>query len=473
VACFPPPHQYFYPRDATDNQRTVWSGRGHRELDDRFGIGIRQTETGGGNYVPWFNAPPGTAQRMGVFYLLTRGRADDAIREALRYTRGDRFPILPGHVTFTSHWHMAITVAAMQEQARGGPRTMPDFVGMFRDMGVNLVHLGEFHGDGHQFDAGPLRIPELEAMFAECRRLSDDRLVFLPGEEVSTYLGISRPGQHSGHWMSFFPKPIYWTIKRRAGQLFAEEDPKHGTVYHVGDRQDMARLLERERGLVWSAHPRIKASSWAPDAFRNEDYYKADTWLGGAWKAMPADLSSPRLGVRCLDLLDDMANWGQKKYMPGEVDVFKIDHTHELFGHMNVNYLRLDRIPRFDEGWQGVLDALRHGQFFVTTGEVLLLDFNVGGKSSGETLATSTSDSPETRVTLEWTYPLHHLELVSGDGGQVYRDRIILTDTDPFDHRTVRLTPNLAGRKWVRVEAWDIAGNGTFSQPVWLDPARR
>ena len=63
-----------------------------------------------------------------------------------------------------------------------------------------------------------------------------------------------------------------------------------------------------------------------------------------------------------LDLLDDMANWGQRKYVPGEVDVFTIDHTHELYGHMNVNYVQLDRVPRFDEGWQPVLDVLRSGR---------------------------------------------------------------------------------------------------------------
>ena len=32
------------------------------------------------------------------------------------------------------------------------------------------------------------------------------------------------------------------------------------------------------------------------------------------------------------------------------------------------------------------------------------------------------------------------------------------------------LTPDLKGRRWVRVEAWDVAGNGAFSQPVWLFP---
>ena len=65
---------------------------------------------------------------------------------------------------------------------------------------------------------------------------------------------------------------------------------------------------------------------------------------------MPADLSHDRLGRRVLDLIDDMANWGQRKYVLGEVDVFKLDHTHELYGHMNVNYVQLDRVPAFRRG---------------------------------------------------------------------------------------------------------------------------
>ena len=41
-------------------------------------------------------------------------------------------------------------------------------------------------------------------------------------------------------------------------------------------------------------------------------------------------------------------------------------------------------------------DALRQGQFFVTTGEVLVRDFNVGGKSSGETLALASGERTST-----------------------------------------------------------------------------
>jgi hypothetical protein len=469
VACFPPPHQYFFPRDLTDNLKYAWFGKAHRGLEDRPGFGVRQSETGGGRFVPWFNAPPGTVQRLGVFYLVSRGDARAALDETLRYTHGDRFSDLPGHVTFSSHWHMAITVAAMNEVARKAGRTVPDFVKVFKDMNVNLVHLGEFHGDGHQFDPGPLRLPEVEAMFAECRRLSDDRLLILPGEEVSGVLGLAQPGKHPGHWMCLFPRPVTWIIKREVGQPFVTQDPRHGTVYRVGNRDDMLRLLESEHGLAWTSHPRIKASNWTPDIFRNEDFYRSDNWLGAAWKAMPADLSRPRLGERSLDLLDDMDNWGQKKYLVGEVDVFKIDRTHELYGHMNVNYLRLDRIPRFDEGWQPVLDALRNGRFFVSTGEVRVREFTVGGKPSGATLAASPGARPEVRMTIDWTFPLRYAEVVSGDGVRVHREHIDLSDTGPFGERTLTLSPDLEGRKWARVQAWDVAGNGSFTQPVWLN----
>jgi hypothetical protein len=475
VACFPPPHQFFSPRDLTDNLRTVWFGREHRGLDPRFGFGIRQSERGGGSWVPWFNAPPGTDQRLGVFYLLSTGDADRCLGETLRYTHGDCFPKLPGYHTMTSHWHMATAMTALDEISRGIARSTPDVIGMFKTMGVEIVHLAEFHGDGHPQDPGPLRLPEMESMFAECKRLSDGKILVLPGEEANTGLGTARPGKEAGHWMYLFPRPVYWTMKRAPGQPFEENRPPFGTIYHVGDGLEMVRLLESEHGLAWSSHARIKGSSWTPDGFRGQEFYRSGLWLGAAWKAMPADLSLDRLGSRALDLLDDMANWGQEKYLPGEVDVFKIDHTHELYGHMNINYIKLepDRVPRFDEGWQPVLDTLRAGRFFVTTGEVLIPEFLVAGQPSGSNVVIETGKPVEVQFQLKGTFPLRFAEIISGDGSRVFRDRIDLADTGSFSEQTIRRQLDLTGRKWVRLEAWDVATNGSYTQPVWLGTSSR
>jgi hypothetical protein len=169
-----------------------------------------------------------------------------------------------------------------------------------------------------------------------------------------------------------------------------------------------------------------------------------------------------------LALLSDMANWGHKKYLLGEVDVFKIDATHELFGHMNINYVRLDRLPRFDEGWQPVLDALKAGRFFVTTGEILIKRFQVGSRLSGQTLEVEQAANASVEFDLQWTFPLKFAEIVTGDGHSEFRQPIDLTHTTAHGSLTMAVPVNLARRYWVRLEVWDVATNGAFTQPVWI-----
>jgi hypothetical protein len=304
-------------------------------------------------------------------------------------------------------------------------------------------------------------VPQLQTLHRECRRLSDDRFLLLPGEEPNVHLG--------GHWISLFPHPVYWLLHPKPGTPFEQQVEGVGTVYAVHDEKDVLRLMEKENGLMWTAHPRIKSSYGFPDKYREKDFYLSDRFLGAAWKAMPADLSHPRLGARSLDLLNDMAIWGQRKYVLGEVDVFKVMPSYELYGHMNINYLKLDKLPRFDDGWQPILDALRHGQFFVTTGEVLLPEFKVGGKESGQTLKLTGGTTTEVTARLEWTFPLAFAEIIWGDGRQVQRQRVDLSDKEAFSTKVLRVPVDLKGAKWVRLEVWDIAANGAFTQPVWIE----
>jgi hypothetical protein len=464
VAILPSPHQYFYPLDSVDNLASAWCGRDYRGAVLGNGFGVRQTIEGDRRWVPWMNAPPDTQQDLGVFYLLSDGDAAQATGEALAYTHDDKFKPLDGYKTFTSHYHVEHTIDFLNHQksqhTTGVPAGLetPPFVSRLKSMGVNAVHLAEFHVGENDLKIAD-RLTRLKTLHAECARLSDDQFLLLPGEEPNVHLG--------GHWLSFFPTPVYWTLDRAADQPFVQTHPSYGKVYHVGNAADVLQLMEQEDGLMWTAHPRIKASTGFPDVYKQSAYFKSDHFLGGAWKAMPADCSLPRLGTRVLDLLDDMNNWGAHKQAPGEVDVFKINADSELYAHMNVNYLKLDRLPRFAAGWQPILTALRGGRFFTTTGEVLIPAFWIDDKQSGDTLAAPSAPS-RLRATITWTFPLTFAEIVSGDGQQVYRQRIDLQDTGPFGSRELDIPIDLRGRTWVRFEVWDIATNGAYTQPIWI-----
>lgn len=458
LAVFPAPHQYFYPLDEAYNLDFTWYGTGYRSLVPQFGIGIRQDLMGDRRWVPWVNAPPGTRQRMNFFFLLSTDTPEKALAEVKRFTHNDKYPALPGYKTMSSHFHNEHT---MKTVLAGKPvPKVPNFVTVFKDHGVNIVHLAEFHGPGHPKGPDDQRLLELKTLFGECERLSDGEFLLLPGEEPNNFFG--------GHWLEFFPKPVYWIMSRKPDMPFVTNDPRYGTVYRIADKTDMFNLLKAENGLAWTAHARTKGSTGYPDKYRDEAFFKSDHFFGAAWKNIPADLSAPRLSRRVLDLMDDMANWGLKKHVIAEADIFTMEPQNETYAHLNVNYLQLDKLPEFSQGWQPVLDAMRQGKFFVSTGEILLPTFSVSGKGAGETLTLPADGKASVVVNVAWTFPLTFAEIISGDGNHVFRERIDLTKTRPFGQQTFRFNANLKGRTWVRLEIWDAAVNGAFTQQVWL-----
>lgn len=471
IAIFPAPHRYFYPLDFANNFKFAWQGSDYRGASKGHGLGFRQPLNGDNRYVPWFNAPPGTAQRLSAFYLISDGDGETAISEVKRFTRDDKFKPLKGHRTFTSHFHVEHTLEYLKRQKAQGTTGIPaglkepGFVKTFKDMGLDIVHLAEFHNGRTPKLKAPERLAQLKLMHEECDRLSTRKFLLLPGEEPNVHLG--------GHWISFFPKPVYCVLNRSKEAPFVTQEAGIGTVYHVGNAADALELFKRENGLNRTAHARIKGSTGFPDAYAKKDYYLSDTFLGAAWKSMPADLSNPRLGTRVLDLQDDMLNWGQKKYILGEVDVFKIEPDYELYAHMNVNYLRLKKIPRFKQGWQPVLDCLREGRFFVTTGEILIERFSVNGKESGETAKFMAGERLDIRARVQTTFPLAFYQIVTGDGKRVKRQQFRLTREGSFLEKEIKsnypTTKDGFHPRWIRFEIWDVAGNGAFTPPVWLE----
>ena len=465
VAVSPFPHQYLYPLDFANNFGYNWAGYEYLDMVNGFAFGVRQPPVGDRRFVPWVNAQPGTLQKLGVLIFISELSGHETLEVVKRYTRNDSFKPLPGYKTLSSHYHHEHSTDFINQQREQGTEGVPqgleepDFVNFFKRMGVDMVHMAEFHFGRTPGLGTEERLSELKVMHDEFSRLSDDEFLLIPGEEPNVHFG--------SHWLSLFPKPVYWVLNQNDGQPFEQTIAGYGTVYHVGSSDDVLKLLQKENGLAWTAHPRVKGSTGFPDGYRDRDFFESDHFLGGAWKAMPADYSRDMLGWRVLDLEDDMANWGSKKYILGEVDIFKIYENYELFGTMNINYLRIDEIPKYADGWQPVLDALSAGEFFVTTGEVLIPEFSIDGRKSGELAQADAAMSLE--VQLQWTYPLAYMELISGDGRKVNRLRIDLSDTNEFDSRNIQIPVDLSNARWARLEVWDIARNGAFTQPVWLE----
>ena len=439
LAVFPSPHQYFFARDFTSNMAYLWSRGWGREV----ALGVRQLPDDNTSFYPWMNAPPETEQRLGLFLLLTKDEPPAALGQVLRFTRGDRFPALSGYKTLAAHWHFAHTVQASVQ----GFEAPPEFKQVLKDMGIDAAMIMDFHGDGHPRDLTDLRLKELDDYYRACRALSDESFLVIPAEEANVHFG--------GHWAVAFPRKVLWFMDRRPGEPLTGEHPQFGRVYRAGDAADLLELVRKENGFVYQTHPRTKGSLGFPDKIRDTAHFRDPHYFGAGWKAMPSDLSTLRQGVRALNLVDDMANWGMVKRLLGEVDVFKIDHTHELYAHMNINYVRLGEVPRFDE-YGKVLEALARGDFFISTGEIVAPEHSV----------TGAGDEITARARLQWTFPLAFAQIRWGDGETSRSHVVPLEYSRSFGERDFEWKANAPGWKWARLEVWDVAGNGALFHPV-------
>jgi hypothetical protein len=441
IAVFPPPHRYMFARDYTTNQGYLWyaAWRGKVEL------GIQQYAEDNTAIDPWMNAPPGTVQEMSLFLLPGTTGSADTLSRVLAYTHKDHYEHLNGYITFSPHWHLGYTVQAMHHE----PNWVPPFKPVMQGLGIDVAMIMDFHLEGHPADTGDIRLSELHAYYQVCRTQSGPDFLLIPSEEANVYLG--------GHWGLVFPHPVYWIQKRQDDQPWKSVDPKYGTVYRVNSPNEVWDMVRAEGGYVYQTHPRTKGSTGYPDKILGTSYIKDDRYLGVGWKAMPSDLSNPALGERAFKTLDDLNNLGLHKHLIGEVDVFQLSPTDEAYGHMNMNYLRLPALPSFDN-YDAIFQSIRRGDGFITTGEVLLPSWKISEESKDVVSATAEVHS---------TFPLRVAYLVWGDGKTTHREPTSLDLSRPFEVKSYSFHASAPGWRWARLEVWDVAGNGGFTQPVW------
>jgi hypothetical protein len=101
---------------------------------------------------------------------------------------------------------------------------------------------------------------------------------------------------------------------------------------------------------------------------------------------------------------------------------------------------------------------MKAGNYFVTSGEVLITNYAL----------TGTGDQRTITADVEWTFPLEFVEVVWGDGAKTDRQIIPATDLPAFGKKHFEIPFNASGKKWVRFAAWDIATNGALVQPLAL-----
>jgi hypothetical protein len=476
VAVFPASHKFFFAREVESNLGYNYY---RKDSDTTFAVGVRQADREesfkpyGTTDAVWqrrvtqarefeenfalYNAPPGTLQRMAVYLYLDSGKAEATQQAVMAFTHDDVYKPLPGYQVMVSHFHFHFN----EELTDAGTIDhQPQWIPTIKALGINIAALCDFHADSHPTDTGKVRLEEQRVYFEGSARFSDRDFLIIPGEEPDATFG--------GHYMFLFPKPVYYThaALRRPGttqavadQPYLETIAPYGKVYHTSSPETEARLLNDEHALMWQTHPRTKSSDGYPDAVKDQPHFLSDRFAGASFQSLPVDQSQKRLcEVRCLDLLDDMNNWAGPKYLIAEGDTYTKSPEDETYPQLDVNYVRLEHLPLFSDGWLPVLDALRAGNFFVTSGEVLLHDYSIQG----------TGDKRAFVVDVEWTWPAEFVELVWGDGKTTDRQIISATSLAPFCSHHYRIPFDASDKKWVRFGAWDSAGNGAFTQPLHL-----
>ena len=101
---------------------------------------------------------------------------------------------------------------------------------------------------------------------------------------------------------------------------------------------------------------------------------------------------------------------------------------------------------------------LREGNFFVSTGEILLPETEIKAASPNQITV---------RAKASWTFPLRMAEVVWGDGKKTERLIIPLHETSAFGSKTFEWTVPPKDWEWARLAVWDVATNGAFVNPTW------
>ncbi|MSR19865.1 MAG: hypothetical protein EXR91_02660 [Gemmatimonadetes bacterium] len=447
IAAFPPPHTFFWAREIETNVGYNW----YRKDDDgSFSIGIRQgeQEVVEQYLANWslYSAPPGTEQHMAAYFYPALGEPERAFDAALAFTNGDVYRPLAGYQVMGSHYHTDMGRSLM---ATGSMDSRLSDFEVLRSAGINIAGPVDRPREATQLE-------EQRWLFAGAERHSDDTFMVMPQMENSTLLG--------GHWDLLFSHPVHYVDGRAPGTPLVTQHPEYGRVYNIGSVAEMMAMIEAEDMLVYMPHPRTKGSTGYPDAIRESPQFLSDRYRGVGWRwGMGSDLSETRLSdKRVIPLLDDMNNWLARtslrpKALLAITETYAKQPGDDIYANGPVTYLRIGALPE-PGNYAPIVDALERGDYFVTSGEVLIPSHRFEGSGADMRVVAE----------VQWTFPLDFVEVVYGDGVRTTTRTMSATDLPAFGRETFTVPFDATGQAWVRFAAWDSAGNGAMTMPIRL-----
>jgi hypothetical protein len=472
IAAFPPVHNFFWAREIDYNLGYNWY---RKDSDSSFSFGVRQPEgeadpadAGRGpedrrqNFA-LRSARPGTLQRMPLYLYVSGETGHAAVESALAYTRQDHFQPLSGYQVMATHFHAGMVRRLLL--SGGLDNQLPDIEAM-KSAGINIFAPIDGGGVGMVVPGGGAPRDRLESLadyYQAARLHSDKNFLVMPNEEI---FGGPPTTDFGGHHDLLISHPIYWTPGRTAEQPLVDNHPKYGRVYHIGSPADLMEMTHREDLILFMPHPRSKGSTGYPDATKDTATFRDANYRGVGFRwGMGLDGSEQRLcDYRCMPLFDDMNNWvadlpTPPKYMQAISEVYQQGTGDDIYANNPVNYVKVDSPPGIDN-WKPIIDSMKRGDYFVTSGEVLIPSWSVQGTGSRRMVVAE----------VEWTFPLEFAEVVWGDGRETGRRIVPATDLPAFGKHKFQIPFDADGKKWVRFAVWDSAGEGAFVQPVKLSP---
>ena len=451
IATFPSPHRFFW---GGQTENIVGNNYYIREaMKDTMAIGVRHNMSPEHFNIRWpgYNAKPGTVQRMSVFFMPTAESVYVTRARVMKYTNFDHLRELDGYKRLGAHMHVAGQAAFMRDRRHERP-----WEKLIKENGFDVFAPCDFWAEGRCRDNKEGRKSDLERYQAMSHYCSTEDFLVVPAEEFWDESG--KQTLIPFHCMVFPSKPMLYSRWRDDDQEFAEKLPDGRTYYHLKSADDFVEMCRREDCFILMPHPDTKANDGLPYDCKTEDWFTDERWFGIGCRMLPADNSVPTMiSGRTDRVWNDINNWSDRpRYIISELDTYtKVDESEEdweMYPMTNCTYVQLDELPGADN-WQPLVDALRAGKHFYSTGEILL---------EKQDMKDGSCDA-----TFSWTYPLAYVQLVYSDGENVKTMEISTSDSKPYGKETFHFDFP-AGIKWARVLATDIAGNSAFGMPVFL-----